>query len=538
MAIERAPHGAAPIEADRVPAGWGWVLPALLVVLAGALCQAVYPPNDDATWLMSVARRLAEGGTLYSADIVEINPPLIVWMTSLAVRAGDLIGVPAVVAWRLFVAGAMLASLWLSARCMAASEGADVKSRSFLLAVVAAAFAYLPGYQAGQREHFIVLWFTPYLLATAGMLAGASLPAGIRVVAGVLVGLAVALKPHYAIPLALVELTVVASRRSLRPLGRGTLMAALTVGIAYLGVVAIGYPNYLSFAVPLAVRYYPAYSTLQLQPAHLVYLAAVVAGVAVTREPRVAALRCRLFAAAAAGAYAAFLLQDRGWPYHFLPAKAFIVVSVGVAGATMLFRILGSLGRPMRPLTAAVPSMLVVLVSACLIWYQARAFEQTRHARVIRNVAQYLDGFYLGGGERSFAALSMTLFPAFPVNEMIQARWSSRFSCLWMLPGIIDAEARAGDGGTAADSLGRGYLEGAVCDDFDRWRPDVVLVEESRQVSVLEELLKSPRFRRIWGEYRLVGRVEYFQVFQRVPESAASLAVTGGRSRADRPASR
>jgi uncharacterized membrane protein len=517
------------------------VLPALLVVLAGALCQAAYPPNDDATWLMSVARRLAEGGTLYSADIVEINPPLIIWMTSLAVRAGDLVGIPAVVAWRLLVAVVMLVSLWLSARCIAASGGADARTRAVLLAVIAATFAYLPGYQAGQREHFIILWFTPYVLATAAMLGGASLPGWIRVGVGILVGLAVALKPHYAIPLALVEASAVAFQRSLRPLVRGTLIAALAVGIAYLGVVAIGYPGYLSLAVPLALRYYPAYSALQTQPWHLVYLGAVAVGVVATREPRVAVLRCRLFAVAAAGAYTAFLLQDRGWPYHFLPAKAFIVASVGVAAATLLFRILGARReRPMRPLTAAIPSIVVVVVTAGLIWYQARAFEQTRQARIIRNVAQYLKGVDFGeaGGERRLAALSLTLFPAFPVNEMIHARWSSRFSCLWMLPGIIDAEAKAGDGGPVDDSLGRGYLEGAVCDDFDRWRPDVVLVEESRQVSVLDQLLKSPRFRRIWGDYQLVGRVEYFLVFQRAPGAASSGDVTGDCSRDDRLASR
>ena len=177
---------------------------------------------------------------------------------------------------------------------------------------------------------------------------------------------------------------------------------------------------------------------------------------------------------------------------------------------------------------SAVACGVCVAGAVLLTWGQWDAFQQTRQARVIRNVEGYLATLDRAHPDRRFVALSLSLFPAFPINEMLHAEWSSRFSCLWMLPAIMEAEARAAQGGERGDPLGRAYLERAISDDFDRWRPDVVLVERSRQVSTLDQLLKSERFRRVWSDYRLVGRIEYFEVFERArgaPAESTSTAV-------------
>lgn len=510
------------VGSGAAPAGWGWLLPAVLVALAGIVAQIAYPPNDDAAWLMTVARRMTEGAALYSADLVEINPPLIIWMTWLTVGLADVVGVEAVTAWRLFVGAMVFLSLWLSARCLAASrEPEDRHVHSVLLVAVAAVCACLPGYQSGQREHFIVLWFTPYLLATAAAVAGSPPPFVIRAGAGLGLGLALALKPHYALAVLLVEAGVVAHQRSLRGLVRPLLLVAAAVGAAYLAVVAVCCPGFYAFALPLALRYYHVYSTLEMQPVHLVYGVAMVAAVVLTSQPRVAALRCRLFALAGVGAYGAFVLQNRGWPYHFLPAKSFFLIAVSGAVAAWAGRRFASWPAPRGRVLLRGAALVLVLLSIGSIWQQAWAFQGTRQARVIRNVARYLNGVDFGDGERRFAALSLTLFPAFPVNEMLHARWCSRFSCLWILPGIVDAETRRNGTGEAT---GRAYLEGAVCNDFEKWRPTVVLVEESHQMSTLPQLLKSECFRTIWRDYELVGHVEYFDVYRRRPPPRAASA--------------
>jgi hypothetical protein len=522
--------GTAAVRTRVASSARAWVLPSVAIVALGVAAQFAYPPNDDATWLMAVARRLLDGGTLYSADLVEINPPLIFWITGIAVRLADAVRLDAVVVWRLVVAAQVALVMWLTARTLAVTEDADdVALHPLVLAVVAVLLTCLPAWHFGQREHLILLWFTPYIFASAGWLAGVPAPPVVRHAAGVLVGLAVALKPHYGIAIVLVEAGIALRRRSLSGLVRPTLVSAAVVGALYLLAVTIWFPAYFSFAVPLARRYYHAYSALQVPVSHAVYGLILVGSVLGAGRAGIAAIRAQLFALAAMGAYAAFLIQHMGWPYHFLPAKTFVFMVVAVSLPAAWRTLLPRLAAAHRPRLVAASCILCLAGAGALSWLQWAAFEQTRQARVIRNVSSYLAALDVGQGEPRFAALSLTLFPAFPVNEMLHAQWSSRFSCLWMLPGILDSEAESVDGQPARDPIGRQYLEGAVSDDFDRWRPDVVLVEESRQVSALDQLLKSPRFRRIWSDYQLVGRVEYFQVFRRIappaPSASAAAAV-------------
>ena len=49
----------------------------LLVLVAAAI--SVAPLNTDSGWLLVAARRLLDGDRLY-VDIIEVNPPLIVWL--------------------------------------------------------------------------------------------------------------------------------------------------------------------------------------------------------------------------------------------------------------------------------------------------------------------------------------------------------------------------------------------------------------------------------------------------------------------------
>jgi hypothetical protein len=257
-----------------------------------------------------------------------------------------------------------------------------------------------------------------------------------------------------------------------------------------------------------------------MRPVHWFYLVAVLTTVLLTRAPWGAATQVRVFALAGAGAFTAFLSQGKGWPYHFFPSKAFFLVAVAVAltawAQNSLQRPGRAGGRTVHPHVVPVAmSLAIAVVGAVWIIWDARAYGQSRHARIVRNVASYVDEVEPDASRRRFVVLSMSLYPGFPVNEVIGGEWSSRFSCFWTLPGIVAAEEHAVRAGLDPASAGRKALEDAVSEDFERWLPDIVLVERSERMSVLHEFLKSPRFAAIWRHYELVGSVEYFQVFHR-----------------------
>src|SRR5690348_9425733 len=68
-------------------------------VLAAALGAVLFatlgsPLKDDVAWLLHIANQWLHGRRLY-VDIVEVNPPLIVWLSAIPVLVGDAIGISA-----------------------------------------------------------------------------------------------------------------------------------------------------------------------------------------------------------------------------------------------------------------------------------------------------------------------------------------------------------------------------------------------------------------------------------------------------------
>src|SRR5690242_6732129 len=75
------------------PAGRPLVAAASLLLLAGALGVVLFvmlrsPLKDDVAWLLYVARRWLAGRELY-VDVVEVNPPLIVWISAIPIRLAE-----------------------------------------------------------------------------------------------------------------------------------------------------------------------------------------------------------------------------------------------------------------------------------------------------------------------------------------------------------------------------------------------------------------------------------------------------------------
>ena len=75
---------------------------ALVSALLAALCALAAGPsyvNHDAAWYLYVVRRLWDGATLYR-DVIDTNPPLIVWASAPPVLAGGLTGISVAAAFK------------------------------------------------------------------------------------------------------------------------------------------------------------------------------------------------------------------------------------------------------------------------------------------------------------------------------------------------------------------------------------------------------------------------------------------------------
>src|SRR5271167_4849930 len=106
----------------------GWLASAISLILLSSVLGVVLfltlrsPLKDDIAWLLYVARRWMAGRELY-IDVVEVNPPLIIWISAVPLQIARWLDIgPQFVVMPVFVA-AVLACGWWSAWMLRARGG-------------------------------------------------------------------------------------------------------------------------------------------------------------------------------------------------------------------------------------------------------------------------------------------------------------------------------------------------------------------------------------------------------------------------------
>ena len=226
----------------------------LLAVLGIVLFTMLRSPlKDDVAWLLYVARRWMAGRELY-VDVVEINPPLIVWISAIPIWLAGVLGIDAQFTAIPFFVAAVLACAWWTASLLRGS-GKLFEDRLPVFAAIGTVLLVVPAGDLGQREHLLVAAILPYLALFARSLDGERTVPRDALIAGALAGLGCALKPRYAGVFVVLEGLVVL--RGMNPFRTMPLVAATTM-LAYAGLVALFCPAYLRRAVPLALALYGA----------------------------------------------------------------------------------------------------------------------------------------------------------------------------------------------------------------------------------------------------------------------------------------
>ncbi|HEX7090148.1 MAG TPA: hypothetical protein VF192_08420, partial [Longimicrobiales bacterium] len=345
-----------------------------LETLAFALASALFvygahgafsfPANHDMAWLLHVASRALDGAKLY-VDVVEINPPLVIFLSMIVELIARVTGIWDITVFRLLVLGLAAISLLLATPLLRELLGEDRRlARHALLLVFVFSFVALPGMEFGQREHLAMLLTLPYALAVAVRAEGRAVGGSTRcAVLGAMAGVGIALKPFF-LPIWLALEAFLAWRRGPRSLARIEHIALLAVLAAYAIGTLMATPEF----VPFARRSYSSYASfLQVSLWSLLrssgmWLAgiALAAAVVVPGPRSTRALRWTL-GLACAGFLAAVLLQSKGWEYHWLPVRALAWALLAAVAIDLLPFVLRRVGRSMggtrrtEPLAAVAP---------------------------------------------------------------------------------------------------------------------------------------------------------------------------------------
>jgi hypothetical protein len=467
--------------------------------------------DPDVAWYLYAGGRLLDGGVLY-VDVVEVNPPLGIWLTVPIAAAARILGVGTVPLLYTVLLCLTALSLALSARLLSAAADISDFARHLILILLAALMLFLPAADFGQRDHVMIVLATPWLLLRWNRLVDQVVSLPFAALVGLMAAFGLWLKPHYVIAVFAVELVLIFGTRRLRTTFCVENLAIAVLGACYIvAAYILVSKHFVSLFVLSSQVFVPIYGG-RFEEAVQNLIMPIVLGIAAVASlsllsPSLVLLRT-LFLAAGMAFLAIFLFQV-GYRHQILPGLFVMAVAAGLGVARVVSCDVRPAGFGERAVVlASGAAILLAFGLVCLpqsMAYRGGPFEQAIEAEAPE--------------AKSIFIASTAVQHPFPLVEEKGLAWASRYPAQWFAPHIAKT---LGADGAPGDHLSRGALE-ATISDLVRFVPDILFVDvgPSRShfsgppLDYLAFWEKDERFRSFWEGYEKRGEVEGFSVFVR-----------------------
>jgi len=502
-----------PQPRPRDVAAWLILLTALTLVLVATMRS---PEKDDVAWLLYVARKWLAGQRLYE-DLVEVNPPLIIWLYAVPAWVADALGVPPKAVAIPGFAALVLGAAWWTANLLR-TQGGIFARRVPVFSAIGTLLLILPGVEFGQREHLMAASVLPYLAVMAIWLNGGAVSRRDGMLVGILAGLGCALKPTYGLAFVLPEL--VGWLRG-RPVLRAAPIAAVVAALLYAGAILLFCPAFLKYAVPLALALYGGTDTAPLQLAQSA--SSLLFGDAVlgllwlfcyrgsTARTRFIEAMFTILASFAIGATIVYFMQGKDWFYHRIPAMVAIVLGLLVWSIDMLPSMLRSL-RPWQHSRGLTCACLALITIATFVQGEASRMRPWIEEAVEPDLSTEvrLEKIIRREHARTYLAFSEWIGLGFPVVNNTGVVWTSRFDSMWALRGEM---WRAHQDGQAPKEW---PIRHWVARDFVKGCPDIAVVDARGGINFVGYLIASDaEFAKAWTHYRQIAMFDGLRVLKR-----------------------
>jgi hypothetical protein len=301
----------------------------LALGLAFVVIRPDASPVTDVSWLITICERVLAGKRLY-VDILETNPPASIWLYLPAVALAMATGVKAELVVNVQFYLLTFCALGLSARIAETTRLFNRENAWLPICSSLAVCLIMPRDTFGQREHAGALLLLPILSCLHLRTVKLSPTLQQIIASGVMAGLALAIKPTFALPLGAAVVAALAWTRAPKLLLSPELWISAAVGGLYVAAVYRFTPEFVTDILPIVqFTYLPARNPLySLTSLGLVtwFLATLFIWRDIIKNPAIA-----LVFAASVGAMAGMLVQGKGWPYHGLPFVIFILLAQVIA---------------------------------------------------------------------------------------------------------------------------------------------------------------------------------------------------------------
>ncbi|MDJ0949734.1 MAG: hypothetical protein QNJ94_12520 [Alphaproteobacteria bacterium] len=485
-----------------------------LITFAGWLSLSTLL-NHDSGWYLHATKDWLAGGRLY-VDIVEVNPPLAFALTVPPVWLSQQTGLFVVdlfFIWVHVLTAVSLCLCWFVLQRMWELPPALCR---LVLVVLFLALVLGTWRQIGQREHFLLIFTYPYLLLAALRVSGGRAPAGLAGTVGAMAAFGFALKPHFLLVPALLELYRLVSVGRLRRILRAETLTLGLLLVLYAAAVVHLTPAYLDRIVPWALEVYGSYANpllavlLRWETALLVAAAAAYFSM---MQRSAAGPLAGVFLIAAIAFFVIYLVQMKGWSYHRMPvtATAFVVLALCLTEG---------LRRGEAPIDLLRSAAVLVVFAWTCGWLVLQG--------------SYKNGFFdralpaieAQAPRRTLHVLSSNVWQSYPLVNYARLESVSRFSTLWLLPGTVsgladDTPELSADKRARLEAIER-YAVAAVLEDLERGAPELILLDVRPEKTYfdgpfdyLSYLSREPRFAAFWKRYERVAELPGFDLYRR-----------------------
>jgi hypothetical protein len=404
------------------------------LAVGAALLHFFAPINHDEAYLMALAGRLLDGGQ-FGKDIMDMNPPHVWWISAMSVWLARQIGLRIDVAASAFTVAMALLSVAAVAR-LTATAGLGRVPRNLFLVFATLLILFIPGYDFGQREHWMVLLTLPYIVARGCRPGNPATSPATGAAIGVAACLGFCIKPYFLLLPVALEIWILVRTRRLSSSIRPETIAMATAGIVYAALTLTYARSYLEIEVPTALLGYWSYNSpmQEVLRSALILLApaAMLLGLGyLTRQQgaQIPALAQALAVAGAASCVAA-LIQAKPWAYHFLPSIVFLDLSAVILLTAENPRV------DRLALRRIAFAILVVMAAVPTAFEAARAFEGAS-SRINQLAATFRSNPGPNRTVFGFITSPRDVFPAVVAAEM---EWAAPFCCEYLIAAAARVE--------------------------------------------------------------------------------------------------
>lgn len=469
-----------------------------------------YTLNHDVSGILSMAGQM-RGGTRLYADIVEINPPLIVWLSIPVSAAAELAHIAPAALFRVLVLALALACIGFAGMILHGRLNKTVELS--LPPVICYSAIAVAGYDFGQREHLAVLLSMPYLATAVLRLNTENTRRSWRLIGAALAAVGFAFKPYFLLVPFLVEGLILLQTRRLD--GSAYVIAGFIT--LYFAAILIFAPAYLPLAIMLSKVYGAGYLGISPFAFLLVpnfQIATICAAFAWVVRPAPRGI-FHIYSAAALGFTVAALIQNKGWSYHWYPAAALCWLLFGLAATAIISRRQG-----LRRATPTIVGLgMVILAAWALVHAQRKSQAENPVPALFTPVIKELGG----GPVMIFSNSVRASYPL--VTQPGIGSSSSRLPTMALLSAAMNSKEL---------ELEK-YLRDIVVADMLR-KPPRLLIAETGPIGLppsfdfIEYFSQDPAFARELALFRPVGSVANFRFFQRVkPHDIGGVAASTAR---------